>query len=68
MWLLTSTCPPLPSEFNDLRGLLVDCYNLAYYVPGIIEVYNENTLQRSCLALREIARKLHENPEVVIIY
>lgn len=50
----TNKSEPLPTEFNDLRDLLVDCYNLASEVPSMIEVYNENPLQiiASCLLIK----------------
>lgn len=41
----TTPSDPIPEEFNDLRDLLIDCYNLASGIPDMIDAYNENHLQ-----------------------
>lgn len=50
----TNNIEPISPRFNDLKALLVDCYNLASDVPSMIEVYNENPLQiiTSCLLIK----------------
>jgi len=47
---------PLPTEINNLKELLVDCYRLAFEIPKKIDVYNENPLQiiSSCLFIKVI--------------
>jgi hypothetical protein len=47
----TNNIQPLDPVFDEFKVLLVDCYNLAAEVPGMIAVYNENPLQLITICL-----------------
>jgi len=50
----TNNLAPIPTRFNDLRALLLECYNLSAEVPKMIDVYNEHAIQvvTSCLFIK----------------